>query len=588
MLINKKTLSNLELTSEFENLLFFALRVKELTFDYTLESFKYPVLNVASLCYEGIELIEEIERKNFNEKSIIPVLEELIFKLKEDLVAKEMIGKRIDSYTNFGDYNDLKDCKLKLELIAQKVDPLNYHIEIIRKIKHLITTENNQKNLLYELTTYFVTNLINLGFSQSFIYKNVNTILFNKKKVLDFDSLDEFFKNLSYEIQTYDVIVKCSKILLEVSSSSNIFDSLIIQEVPEEYIPYDKNGFLKDINQDDVYFVSKNVKALDPVTAKDINEKRINKISKIFVFYHHKEHPTWSEKALVINSKTKYSFLINEKTSPMSKGRDLKPKKAASKLNRLFNNIDLDDNSFTKYNRVLDLHGLSVQNRNIENQLLQNWIAFETMLVFYSNKSKIDQVLGHLIPFLLNKYFDNLINEFLKDLKKYDNNFYNNKIKLNPIGDTFIEKFTSILTLDEHKTTRSEFYNNLEFNPLLKYRLYIFHKKFSDIKAIEKIFERHKKLIEWQIKRMYRSRNLIVHAGVIPDFTELLVENSHTYLDLLINTINNLSIEEKSITSIEQAIKELKIITDIHNKEIIRNRDKKIDLKNYKNIILNS
>jgi hypothetical protein len=583
----QKKLKQWDLSLDIENLLFFALRIKELTFDYTLDSFKYPVLNVSSLCYEGIELIEEIERKNFNEKSIVPVLEELIFKLKEDLTAKKMIGNKLESYINFGDYNDLKDCKLKLQLIAQKVNPRKYNDEIVKEIKNLIITKSKEKKNLYDLTTYYITNLINLGFSQSFIYKNVNTLFFSRKKIENFEPLNEFFKNLSFEIQTYDVIIKCSRILLELSSSSDVFDSLITETIPEEYSQYDKQDFLKEISEHEVFFISKNIKALDPVSAKDMTEMRINKISKIFVFYHHKEHPVWSEKALVINSDTKYQFLINEKTSPMSKGRDLKPKKAASKMNRLFHNINLDENSFAKYNRVLDLHGLSVQNKNIENQLLQNWIAFETMLVGYSSKSKIEQVLEHLIPFLINGYFNNLLNEFCKDLIKYDNEFFQMKIKLNPIGEDFTQKFTSILVLDEHKTTRSEAYNILTNNPLLKYRLFDFHKKFSDVKSVEKIFERHKRLIDWQIKRMYRSRNLIVHAGIIPDFTESLVENSHTYLDLLINTINNLSIDEKSIISIEQAIKEIKITTDIHQKEIIKNRDKRIDINNYKKIILN-
>lgn len=581
-----RELRNWEENSDLKNLLFFASRIKELTFDYTLDSFKYAMLNPCTLCYEGIELIEEIELENFNEKSIIPVLEELKFKFHEDEISKKLIGENLEYYINFGDYQNLKDIKIKLQLLAQKLNPITYDKEVKAEIEDIIYNDKNENERLYNLTSLYVTNLVNLGFSQSFIYKNTITIFFSKHKIKDKQPLEEFFKNLEYEIQTYQVIFKCSKILEEVKTSSNSFKSELVKEIPEEFQKFDKQTFFSSIKENQIYFIAKDIRALDPVSAKEFAEKRINKISKLFCFFHHKENPIWDDNTLVINTESNYSFLIKEKISAMSKGRDLRPKKAASKLNRLINNIRLDDNSFSKYNRAIDLHGLSLASKNVENQLLQNWIAFETLLVGYSKDSKIDQVINHLINFLTYKYFELIIEEIIRDLKKFQYLHFYKMIEKITIGKSFNQKFAALIVLDELKTERHELYANLEKHPLLKYKIYRYHKIFSQVKKIEDSLKRHKKLVDWQIKRMYRSRNLIVHAGIVPSYTEMLVEHSHNFLDKLLTTINNFSIDKLTIVSIEQAIKEVEILQTKHYKIMSTQRDKNVDINNYEKVLL--
>ena len=45
------------------------------------------------------------------------------------------------------------------------------------------------------------------------------------------------------------------------------------------------------------------------------------------------------------------------------------------------------------------------------------------------------------------------------------------------------------------------------------------------------MMEAHQKKVEWQIRRIYRTRNLIVHSGRSPIFLHALIENAHDYLD---------------------------------------------------------
>ena len=224
---------------------------------------------------------------------------------------------------------------------------------------------------------------------------------------------------------------------------------------------------------------------------------------------------------------------------------------------------------------------MSIENKYIENQLLQNWIAFETLLVGYSSKSKIDQVLEHLIPFLKFNYIYRTLDEFARDLMRFDSKFFSSEFKKITIGDNLKEKFAALISLDDYKLNRVEIYKHLEKSPLLKWRLSKFHDFFSKPEEIKKFIDTHELKIIWQIKRMYQTRNLIVHAGIIPDYTETLVENSHTYLDLLLSTINELSLNQNQIYSIEQAILEVSIRVNKQEKNLKAHMNKSMDGTNY-------
>lgn len=580
--MKESRLKNWTKDEKFDCLLFFALRLRELVFDYTLDSFKYPALNSYTICKEALNLINEVENENFSVKSLEPVIEELVYKLKNDKVVKKILATDLEYYINFGDYTNIKENKVKIEILTNKLNPVKYLKVVTENLKDLVI-ENKQKRTIYELTTLYISSLINIGFSQSYIYLQINNTFFSNQPIDSFDVIQNFFDIFKLELKSYKCIFKVSDIFDEVKSSSNAFNMTITNELSDELKELDKGNYLISKNKNERYLIIENINKLDAVSAKHKGVELINNLSKLFVFFHHKTHPTWSNSALIVDEE-KNSFLIKEKISAMSKSTDHKPKKAAIKLNLLIKGLSLERTSFYKYDRVIDLHGLSVQNKIIENQLLQNWIAFETLLVGYNKDSKIDQVINNLLPFLMSRYVFVQISELLRDLNRYDIQYVRSKIKSIPIGDSLIEKFTALIILDDLKTERHELYNRLQYNPLLKFRISEFHAAFSKIENLEKHIQNHRIKVIWQIKRMYRARNLIVHAGTVPNFTESLVENSHTYLDKVINTINYLCIKENSITSIEQAIKEVQICVSKQSRFI--KDTKEIDKTNFTNVLL--
>ncbi len=71
---------------ELATLFFFAQRLDELFFDYTLDTYKPPALNSVFLCKEAIRLITDIENDLIDVANLNYVLDELLWSLKQKTI----------------------------------------------------------------------------------------------------------------------------------------------------------------------------------------------------------------------------------------------------------------------------------------------------------------------------------------------------------------------------------------------------------------------------------------------------------------------------------------------------------------------
>lgn len=235
-------LNNWQKTDDLDCLLFFALRSRELVFDFSLDSYKYPALNSATICAEAITLINEIENGNFAMKSLIPVLEELTNKLNSDIIAKYILGSDIEYYINFGDYTNIKEIKVKIEILLNKINPLKYKTIIEKRLLSLIL-ENKEKRKIYEIATSYISTLINIGFSQSYINQCINKTFFSRASINDIAVLNSYFKLFEIKKETYKCIFSVSEIFEEIKTSSNVFKCEISDSLDAGFQQLDKKIF---------------------------------------------------------------------------------------------------------------------------------------------------------------------------------------------------------------------------------------------------------------------------------------------------------------------------------------------------------
>lgn len=85
---------------------------------------------------------------------------------------------------------------------------------------------------------------------------------------------------------------------------------------------------------------------------------------------------------------------------------------------------------------------------------------------------------------------------------------------------------------------------------------------------MKKTMKAHIERVSWQVQRIYRTRNLIIHSGKSVPYIDILVENLHSYLDRIINVLNEKISHSKHPTTIEQCVLEVKLASESHLRKL--------------------
>lgn len=343
-----------------------------------------------------------------------------------------------------------------------------------------------------------------------------------------------------------------------VSESVKAFNVEVFDEVPDDFSePVKCHGFDKVGDYEGYeYVVIKRIRAFDHQAARYGAERKIDNLSDLFSLFYHKTQISWKREAIVLRKCCdKSSSLERPHKGAMEKGFDYKTNKAAKELNRLISTFALKDgSSFQKFNRVADLHGICISNDVIENQLVNLWTAIETLVPSHVGSNKIGAIISFIQPFVVVNYIERLIEIFVADLFLWDKAI-TRKI-LNKVSHshrcTIDERALNLLSLEKNKDLRDELYASLKDFHLLRYRAFTLSEHLSSADSIKALIEMHKKKVSWQIRRIYRTRNLIVHSGRTPSYTETLIENGHDYLDQMMDGVMRYSCGAYKTQTLEQ------------------------------------
>lgn len=325
----------------------------------------------------------------------------------------------------------------------------------------------------------------------------------------------------------------------EIQDSMNAFNLKAIDSPPDDALQAaNLEGLIP--NDNEIWVEIENITACDRHSARREAELSLDMIRDLFLLFSHKNRISWREETIITQCCDNLPFVIRKPKNSMEKCFDLRSKDASIRLNDLIHTIGLRDSSFAKFNRAVDLHGIGSTNDRAENQLLNIWIALETLVPSHVHGgSKVSKVCNGVLPIMLKNYLKRIIERASSDLIRW------NRQKTGSIlrkisgskGLSLYQKVLRLIALDENDGLRSELYQELGNFHLLRFRIFELNELFKKPDNLVKRLELHEKKVAWQIRRIYRTRNLIVHLGESPSHIDTLIENAHDYLDQVMSTI---------------------------------------------------
>ncbi|MAS91822.1 MAG: hypothetical protein CMO55_01395 [Verrucomicrobiales bacterium] len=550
-----RSLTKWNINEEIHGLLFFAQRSEELLFDYTLDSYKPPAHTPSSLSLESLQVIKEVELGRIDSRNIDHVVEELSDSIKHDKVAKSLLDLPLEKYLNHSPDSDLSGLKARIEILSRTLERYRYFERCEDLLKQAI--RNGQKKDIDALTKMYFSTLLHIGVHKDNLYKKTRDFFFTGSEPEIITNLDAFdsYSQLIYPFEhKFRVFFIATDLIADIKQSLKTFKTVIHETLPSD-IPESPlaTTFIK--NADEKFVEVSEITALDCETARESAERRLDRLRDFFTLYHHKSQVSWHPETLILQCCNPDPQIVSLPRNSMEKVSDLPPKAASEKLNYMLKNMRLHRDELSKFGRVVDFHGLAVTNSDPENQLMSLWIALEALVPMKSKRSKITEIIDGVIPFITTNYVNRIFRKTMNDLIRW-----NRREIARILHDVALDGRASLTkrlfhltAFKENEDLRNELFNSLRDFELMRFRIFTLSECLSSPKKTKKFIEKHELRVTWQIRRIYRTRNLIVHTGRTPSSISPIIENGHDYLDQVLLTIVRMSTSNYKIQTIPQA-----------------------------------
>jgi hypothetical protein len=559
--------------SEMEGLLFFAQSINELLFDYTIDTYKIPALNSRTLALELLNSIEESESGFLKQGAINPIIEELVDRLKKDPVVMEIIknyfGEFIGSLCKEARIPGLKT---NIKFLVNKIQDKYFNTSKKLLVDALLTARGKEN--ITSLTRIYITELIYRGYSPQFIYFESDRFFFSGSFPARIDKLEivnEYLNLFKFDDKLFDVIYRASKIfgaIREYAYGLGI-------EIHEDASGLSFRGeskkiesFLDKNNQCPLYLKVKDIRVLDPFSAREIADRKLFLIESLAKYHVHRGELVKSESALVYSS-DQSEFGIYRKPNPSVLKR---PDRILEKLSTLVRNTisvvgskNVDSESLQRLIRALGGHHNAIRSETPERQLLEFWSAIEVLFPPTSGETdRISQISGAMACFVSSEYAAKLAADLYFSIRNSGCAEAIRLLNQIPDGINPIEKCLALFSIKTNEQIREQFYRLFDKHPLLKTRIEFLSTRFSSSDLVLKTLKAHIERVIWQIHRIYRARNLIIHSGKTLPYTNILVENLHSYLDRVLDIVHERIFHTSHATTIDQIALEVKLESESH------------------------
>jgi hypothetical protein len=558
---------------EVEGLLFFAQSVDELLFDYTIDTYKIPALNSRTLAIELFTAITECESGFLKQGTLKPIVMEFVYTLRKDPVAKELLGNQFEEFIRtINREQPMPELKTKLSYLLHGFEGSYFttSMKLLRETIHY----PKEKEKIMRLTRIYLNELINKGYSPQFTYFESRKFFFSSWGPQKIDSariIDDCFNLFGFEQTHFDVLFRANNSFSLAKEYAQKFGIEVLDKAPGLDFSgrSDKIKSFLGANDDLPLFLRiRNNVALDEFKVRESALERLVAFDSLGRYHIHRRNLAWSDTALVYTQDQKKFGLCHKPRAAVMKRPDRPLEKLSNLVLETLANLTcekLNEESTLRLSRALARHHSALSSETPENQLLEFWSAIEVLFPPSTDSGdRVAQISDSVTPFVCLEYAAKLAADLFLSIKS--SGFPEGLQLLNdvPEGNNPIEKCLALISIETNQSVRGKFFQMFDWNPLLKNRIYSLNAKFSTADSALNTLNGHIQRVSWQIRRIYRARNLIIHSGRTLPYVNVLVENVHSYVDRILDVLNERTFHSPHRTAIDEISLGVKLETEAH------------------------
>jgi hypothetical protein len=542
--------------------LFVAQLLKEMLEDETFESFRAYSLDTPTRLAEGLIVLTDIRLNRVKPLAFQPVKEEILWSLKKDLVANDLVGEHIALFER-----DTKEPKVSLHTFAEHLqilsDKIRGRYKELCEAKILNTFNDPAKRIsLRQVTGFYCSHLINAGYSKQHLLRLVEQTFFTRPMLRSGGkTLRAFFRVLDGKKRKYSV---CAAVDTEFATFlSNLKLCVVFNSVASLPSKFAIVNTLLPLPAKHSY-VLLDAEQMDADSAHLFIMNLFNSVHSLSMLVPNGPQRTWHLSTYVVGVRAKEGQLLAGKKLPLNRHTV-----SASTSRRALESVtgyaqkvltEFDQNSTGRMLGCLRTSGLARTSASVENQLISLWSAVEVLLSEPTDSTaRIVHYIDLLVPLICLRYTRRQFIAVYESLVVGYRRQFKDLISLEAaMGDVDQHtRFAAFVCLAENKPLHIKLMEMTKDSPLARHRLFKLEKDYSVPKGLVAALEGHEQRVKWQLHRIYRARNDLVHSGREPPYLDSVVVNLDEFIRAAFGTLVNRASKNPNRVDIDQMVAEI-------------------------------
>ncbi|MEK9507324.1 hypothetical protein WI460_03880 [Gemmatimonadota bacterium Y43] len=515
-------------------ILLFAQRLEEAVFHYSADSDKARALNTLTRCLELESATKEVRKEGLPSHILTPMVQELAASLRSDHVARSILGPvghhlaRQDRW----DVSSPRAVERQARLVRSKLEG-PYEEALVDELRRVLP-DGKEKRLICSLVSDLVVCLLHRRFSKEHIYASVRDAFFLGGKaaprVDGLNSFEDFISRFPHTPRKWDVLLRASpdvkKLRIIVNDICELHDT-----APNARTTWAKEKDFLSATHPGPYLLFRGVEAGDARAALARCQGTLRRIASFAALHAHRQEFKTDGQGLVYGDDGRF-IVLPTRTAPIHKHAEGRAFQLPSRVRRTAELVTpyIGSGTFDRFVASLKMHETAVRAESNEEQLYALWTALEALLPFEDAESRIGRMVEFLVPLLSWEYPAMLLRTLDQSLTACLGNSWEDELGAYPAGLDRLEKVSNVVAAVDAQPARDRLFALLDDHPLLKFRLFELSEKLLAADRIRDTIKDHERRIEWQLRRVYRTRNSLVHTGRSLPYLEVIVENTHAYL----------------------------------------------------------